>query len=196
MKDYSGFYYNKFGTYQNIVYYISPVPEQKLYMIRKYTPIIDTKSVLKSIETGFNGYNYEVYAVEFLSFPFENPDDDGERCVIVNFTDFSNRQVFDGVIIAPKSMPNYDEFYEYLMKKTSHLPIVANDVPEYKEEVEVNHQMPRQQVEPQKVVQPQVQQPQPVNEQLITPQMKAQQDARSIASQIVQNNERDNNNNQ
>ena len=196
MKDYSGFYYNKFGTYQNIVYYISPVPEQKLYMIRKYTPIIDTKSVLKSIETGFNGYNYEVYAVDFLSFPFENPDDDDERCVIVNFTDFSNRQVFDGVIIAPKTMPNFDEFYEYLMKKTSHLPIVANDVPEYKEEVEVNHQMPRQQPEPQKVAQPQVQQPQPVNEQLITPQMKAQQDARSIASQIVQNNERDNNNNQ
>jgi hypothetical protein len=195
MKDYSGFYYNKRGTYENLVYYVSTLPEQKLYMIRKYTPIIDTKSVLRSIETGFNGYNYEIYAIEFLSFPFTNPNDSDEHCVIVNFTDFSNRQVFDGVIIVPSSMPNYDEFFEYLMKQCKGLPLITEYVPEVKEEVEVNHQKPRQQPIQQQVVQPQVQQ-QPVSEQLITPQMKAQQDARSIASQIVQNNERDNNNNQ
>ena len=59
MKDYSGFYYNVQGIYEDLIYYISPMPEQKLYMIKKYNPVVDTNKILKSIETGFNGYDYE-----------------------------------------------------------------------------------------------------------------------------------------
>lgn len=202
MKDYSGFYYNIAGVYENLIYYISPMPEQKLYMIKKYNPIVSTTAIIKSIETGFNGYDYEVYGVNFLSFPFENPNDENELCALVEFLDFSNRQVFDGTIIVPETMPNHDEFVEYLKITTCKLPIVIDDrkkvvlFPEEHENKEISKPVQQQPV----VEQPQVEQPKPVeqprnfNEQLETPQMKAQADARTIASQIVQNNEQDINN--
>ena len=125
IQDYSGFYYNVSGDYENIVYYIKPGEDQKLYMIRKYDEMIDTKAILKSIETGFNGYNYEVYGITLMSRPFDNPDMDEEICVPCIFEDFSNRQEFDGIIIVNESMPLYSRLYEYLLLKTADLPIVV-----------------------------------------------------------------------
>ena len=72
MQDYSGFYFNVEGKYEDLVYYISPLPEQKLYMIRKMDRFVDTNKILKSIETGFNGYDYEVYGVDGISDYYSN----------------------------------------------------------------------------------------------------------------------------
>ena len=190
MKNYSGFYYNVAGPFENVIYYVSPMPDQNLYMIKKYNPIVDTKAILKSIETGFNGYDYEVYKVNFLTFPFENPNDEEEICALVEFEDFSNRQVFDGSIIVPATMPNRDEFEEYLKFSTCNLPIVIDDRKKVVLFPEEHHEEAPKQVKQPRPVEP----PKSFNEQLQTPQMKAQEDARTIASQIVQNNEQDINN--
>ena len=197
MKDYSGFYYNVQGIYEDLIYYISPMPEQKLYMIKKYNPVVDTNKILKSIETGFNGYDYEVYGTKLLTFPFENPNNQKELCVLCEYEDFSNRQEFDGVVIVPSTMPNHDEFVEYLKFMTCEFPIVIDDrkqVPLVFEDsastqkVEVMSSTPK----PMEVAKP-IEQPNTFSEQLETPQMKAQEGARTIASQIVQNNEQQNN---
>ena len=200
LQDYSGFYYNVSGEYENIVYYISPGEDQKLYMIRKYDSIMDTNAVLKSIETGFNGYNYEIYGVKLLSKPFVNPDIDDEQCVLVEFEDFSNKQVFDGCIIVPESMPMFMNLYKYLTIKAFDLPLMVH-TGNPNNELPMDNEQPQQEgtpvqqetspVEEQEEVFEEIEEPKPktFNEQLMTPQQRAIEDSQTLAFQIVQNNE-------
>lgn len=188
MKDYSGFYYNVAGIYQDLIYYISPMPEQKLYMIKKYNPIVSTNAILKTIETGFNGYDYEVYAVNLLTYTFENPNNEKELCCLCEYQDFSNRQIFDGIVIVPSTMPNHDEFVEYLKITTCRLPVVEDD----RKPNPLFPTEPEQKAAPKQAA-PKHEVPRNFNQQLETPQMKAQEGARTIASQIVQNNDQQNN---
>ena len=221
IQDYSGFYYNVSGDYENIVYYIKPGEEQKLYMIRKYDEMIDTNAVLKSIESGFNGYNYEIYGITLLSKPFDNPEMDEEICVGCTFEDFSNRQEFDGIIIINESMPLYSRLYQYLLLMTADLPVIVETAdprnvlqpskpvqqPVQQQPVEQVEQPVQEPVQQQPIEQPQeevveeiIEEPAPknFNEQLKTPQQQAFEDSRTLAFQIVQANEenevQDNNN--
>ena len=178
MVDYSGFYYNVEGPYENMIYYISPVPEQKLYMIRKFNEMVNTRDILKSIETGFNGYDYEVYGIELLSMPIEVEEADEEWAVASTFTDFSNKQQFNGYILIPESMPMFDNFFKYILTETKD-KVALHHAEHIKKQ---SKQQPRQHVQQvQQTAQP-------------TPQYQAQQNARTIASQIVQNNDQNNNN--
>ena len=171
MKDYSGFYYNVQGIYEDLIYYISPMPEQKLYMIKKYNPVVDTNKILKSIETGFNGYDYEVYGTKLLTFPFDNPNNEKELCVLCEYEDFSNMTCEFPIVIDDRKQ----------------VPLVFEDSSST-QKVEVMSSTPK----PMEEAKP-MEQPKTFSEQLETPQMKAQEGARTIASQIVQNNEQQNN---
>ena len=177
MQDYSGFYFNVEGKYEDLVYYISPLPEQKLYMIRKMDRFVDTNKILKSIETGFNGYDYEVYGVELCSFPLQVEGSDDEWASACNFEDFSNRQIFQGYVLIPESMPLFDSFFNYILQQTKELPSLR-----YPERKSKNRKTAP--------VVEKTKQPAQVNQ----PQMQAQQNARAIASQIIQNNNQNNNN--
>ena len=184
MEDYSGFYFNVYGKYEDLVYYISPIPEQKLYMIRKYNEMVDTNKILKSIETGFNGYDYEVYSVQLCSFPLQIEATDDEWACAVMFTDFSNKQEFKGYILFTETMPLFDQFFKYILENTSELPSLK--YPEF---------TPKQtQKKPVPKVEPPVAHQQVARQTISQQQIQAQQNARVIASQIVQNNDQNNNN--
>jgi len=219
--DYSGFYYNKSGPYENIVYYISPMPEQQLYLIRKYNIMLNTNNVIKSIETGYNGYDYEIYKVDMKTRPVENPENDEETIVLVDFTDFSNQQVFEGVIIIEQEMPMYDRLYQYIYDLTRQMPILVesrdpkNKLLTPSDKVTQQSNKPKEEVTNQTVQTPVEAEKQPVNEapvqeealedfieepmpktfdeQLKTPQQRAIEDSATLAFQIVKNNEEPNN---
>ena len=217
-EDYSGFYFNKQGLYENIVYYISPGQEQELYLIRKYGVMLNTNNVLKSIETGFNGYDYEIYKVILKTKAVDNPDNDDEVIAIVDFIDFSNRQQFEGVIIIDKDMPMYDRLDDYLFEHTRDLPLIVEgrdprnklitDIVQQEQMAQEQKQAQEQKVvqevkEEPKAEEPKVQtkdedffkeidekeEPKNFNEQLKTPQQRAIEDSQTLAFQIVKNNE-------
>ena len=180
MQDYSCFYFNVEGKYEDLVYYVSPLPEQKLYMIRKMNRFVDTNKILKSIETGFNGYDYEVYGVELFSFPLNVEGTDDEWAAACKFEDFSNKQIFEGYILFPETMPLFDTFFAYIIGETKDLPSLR--YPEHKRSnkrpiIQFNE------VEPPKPKEP-----------VDQSRMQAQQTARAMASHIVQNDERNDNN--
>ena len=206
LDDYSGFYFNKTGQYQNVVYYISPQPEQDLYLIKKYNQMLNTEKVLKSIETGFNGYDYEIYKCDLLTKATENPENDDETIAMAIFTDFSNKQAFDGMFIIDNDMPMYDRLEEYLFYKTRDLPhlvegrdpknkLLSEEVNEKPAQVQQQPvQQPVQQVQEQpkeEEIEEIIEEPAPknFNEQLMTPQQRAIEDSQTLAFQIVQNNE-------
>ncbi len=206
MDDYSGFYFNKQGIYENIVFYISPIPNQELYMIRKYSVMLNTNNVLKSIETGFNGYDYEIYKVIFKTQTTENPENDDEMLAIVDFIDFSNRQQFEGIIIIDKNMPMYERLDNYIFETTKELPFLTEGRdPKNKVITETPPQpkspAPKEEVKPVVKEEPvfeevhETPKPKSFAEQVQTPQQAAMQGAESLASQIVRNNNVDNNNN-
>ena len=202
MEDYSGFYYNRDGIYQNLVFYISPMPEQELYMIRKTSLMLNTANVLKSIETGFNGYDYEIYKCKLTTKKMENPDNDDEIIALADFVDFSNKQEFSGMVLASKDMPMYEKFEDYLYEVTKDLPLLVEGRDPKNKLIMPADQQPAQAQPVQQPVQTQpVQQveqveevleepaPKNFNEQLMTPQQRAIEDSQTLAFQIVQSNE-------